>query len=163
MSDSEPRPSTGATVATPSTGSPSAVAASPRRPGDAVTVEKEPSIGRLVADASRDVSALVQNEIALAKAELKVSVRAGGLSIGLFAGAAFLLLLGIIMLSVAIAYFIHMTGLDLAWCFLIVFVVYALLAGLLALVGARKLKGVRPPRRAIHQAQETKNTLMHRS
>ena len=26
-----------------------------------------------------------------------------------------------IMLSVALAYFIHMTGLDLAWCFLIVF------------------------------------------
>ena len=30
------------------------------------------------------------------------------------------------MLSVAIAYFIHMTGLDLAWCFLIVFVLYLL-------------------------------------
>jgi membrane protein implicated in regulation of membrane protease activity len=124
---------------------------------------EEPTIGRLVADASRDVSALVQNEIALAKAELKVSVRAGGLSIGLFGAAAFLLLLGVIMLSVAIAYFIHMTGLDLAWCFLIVFVLYAVLAGILGFVGTRKLKGVRAPERAIHQAQETKNTLLKRS
>ncbi len=33
------------------------------------------------------------------------------------------------MLSVAIAYFLHMTGLDLAWCFLIVFVLYVLIAG----------------------------------
>ena len=42
---------------------------------------------------------------------------------------AFLGLLAVIMLSVAIAYFVHMTGLDLAWCFLIVFLLYALLAG----------------------------------
>ena len=40
------------------------------------------------------------------------------------------------MLSVAFAYFVHMTGLDLAWCFLIVFGVYLLLAGLLAFVGS---------------------------
>jgi uncharacterized membrane protein len=157
MSDSAPRPSTGATVATPSTATPSSVPAH----GKAVAVE-EPTIGRLVADASRDVSALVQNEIALAKAELKVSIRAGGLSIGLFAAAAFLMLLGIIMLSVAIAYFIHLTGLDLAWCFLIVFAAYALVAALLGFVGARKIRGVKAPERAIHQAQETKNTLLHR-
>src|SRR3954447_3692687 len=152
MTDSAPRTTDGATAATPSTTSSAAVTP----PGKAVVVE-EPSIGRLVADASRDVSALVQNEIALAKAELKVSVRAGGLSVGLFAAAAFLMLLGVIMLSVAIAYFIHMTGLDLAWCFLIVFLLYLLVAGLLGFIGSRKIKGVRAPERAIHQAQETKN------
>ena len=59
----------------------------------------------------------------------------------------------------AIAYFIHMTGLDLAWCFLIVFVLYVLLAALLAFVGTKKVKQVRAPERAIHQAQETKNIL----
>jgi hypothetical protein len=56
-----------------------------------------------------------------------------------------------------------MTGLDLAWCFLIVFALYALVAGALGFVGVRKVKAVRPPERAIHQAQETKNTLMRRS
>jgi hypothetical protein len=123
---------------------------------------EEPSIGQLVAAASRDVSSLIQHEIALAKAEVKVSAKAGGMGAGLFAGAAFLLLLGVIMLSVAIAYFLHMTGLDLAWCFLIVFVLYALLAGLLGFVGYRKVRNVRPPERAIHQAQETKKTLTQR-
>ena len=55
---------------------------------------------------------------------------------GLFAGAAFLVLLAIVMLSVALAYFISMTGLHLAWCFLIVFVVsYLLIAALLAWIG----------------------------
>ncbi len=124
--------------------------------------EEEPSIGALVASASRDFSSLIRNEIALAKSEVKVSVRAGGLGAALFAAAGFVLLLGVIMASVALAYFIHMTGLDLAWCFSIVFLLYALLAALLAFVGYRKIRAVRPPQRAIHQAQETKNALVNR-
>ena len=126
------------------------------------TAPAEPTIGQLVADASRDVSTLVQNEIALAKSELKVSVKAGGIGVGLFAAAAFVLVLAVIMLSVAIAYFISMTGLHLAWSFLIVFGLYLLVAGLLGFVGYKKVRKVRAPERAIHQAQETKNTLMHR-
>ncbi len=124
--------------------------------------KEEPSIGELVASASRDVSSLIQHEIALAKSEVKVSVKAGGIGAALFAAAGFILLLGVIMLSVALAYFIHMTGLDLAWCFLIVFLLYALVAGALAFVGYKKIRAVRPPERAIHQAQETKNALTNR-
>jgi hypothetical protein len=124
-----------------------------------VPSKDDPTIGRLVADASRDISTLVRDEIALVKAELKISIKAGGIGIGLFVGAAFIGLLAIIMLSVAIAYFIAFTGLDLAWCFLLVFVLYVAIAGLLALIGIRKVKQVGPPERAIHQAQETKNIL----
>jgi uncharacterized membrane protein len=119
----------------------------------------DPTIGKLVADATRDVSRLVHDEIALVKTELKISAKAGGVGAGLFAGAAFLGVLAIIMLSVAIAYFIHMTGIPLAFSFLIVFVVYLLIAALLAFIGIRKVKQVRAPERAIHQAQETKNIL----
>jgi hypothetical protein len=129
------------------------------RPDPDVPSKDDPTLGKLVADASRDVSALLRGEIALAKSELKLSVKAGGLGLGLFAGAAFIAVLAIIMLSVALAYFIHMTGLDLAWCFLIVFVLYLLLAGLLAFIGVRKVKQVKAPERAIHQAQESKNIL----
>ena len=129
------------------------------RPQPDVPSKDDPTLGKLVADASRDVSALVRGEIALAKSELKVSVKAGGLGLGLFGAAAFLGLLAIIMLSVAFAYFLHMTGLDLAWCFLIVFFVYVLVAGLLAFIGVKKVKQVKAPERAIHQAQETKNIL----
>jgi hypothetical protein len=125
----------------------------------AVPSPADPTIGRLVADASRDISSLIHNEIALAKSELKVSIKAGGTGAGLFGAAAFLGLLAVIMLSVAFAYFLHMTGLDLAWCFLIVFGAYVLLAGLLAAVGVRKVKQVRAPERAIHQAQEAKTLL----
>jgi hypothetical protein len=124
-----------------------------------VPSKDDPTIGRLVADASRDISSLLRDEIALAKSEIKVSLKAGGIGAGLFAAAAFLLLLAVIMLSVAIAYFIAFTGLDLAWCFLIVFGLYVLVAGLLAFIGIRNVKKVRPPERAIAQAQETKNVL----
>ena len=120
---------------------------------DPVTSD-EPTIGKLVVDASRDVSSLVRSEIALAKSELKISVRAGGIGLALFGAAAFLGLLAIIMLSLAIAYFIHMTGLDLAWCFLIVFLLYVLVAGVLGLVGLRKVKQVKAPERAIETTKE---------
>lgn len=119
----------------------------------------DPTIGKLVADATRDLSSLIHNEIELAKSELKVSVKNGGTGAGLFGAAAFLGLLAVIMISVAFAYFLSMTGLHLAWCFLIVFGAYVLLAGLLAFVGVRKVKKVRAPERAIKQAKETQSVL----
>ncbi|MGH3361166.1 MAG: phage holin family protein [Nocardioides sp.] len=121
--------------------------------------EGEPTIGRLVTDASRDISSLISQEIQLAKSELKVSVKAGGLGAGLFAAAAFLGLLAIIMLSVSIAYFIHWAGLSLHWAFLVVFGVYVLVAGLLVLVGIRKVKQVRGPEKAISQGKEIPRAL----
>lgn len=130
----------------------------PMTPPVAVPAE-DPTIGRLVADASRDLSSLVHNEIALAKSELKISLKAGGTGAGLFAGAAMMGLLAIIMFSVGLAYLLSMTGLHLAWCFLIVFAVYLLVAGLLGYLGIKKVKQVRPPERAIHQAQEAKHIL----
>lgn len=123
--------------------------------------DQDPTIGRLVHDASRDISTLIQKEIQLAKSELKVSVQAGGIGIGLFAAAGFIAVLAVIMLSVAIAYFINWNGdgLALHWAFLIVFGFYLLVAGLLVFVGIRKLKQVRAPERAIDQGREIPKAL----
>ncbi len=116
----------------------------------------DPTIGRLVADATRDISTLIQKEIALAKTELKVSIRAGGWGVGLFTAAGFVLVLAVIMLSFAIVYLIHWngSGLDLHWAYLIVFGLYLLVAALLSGVGVRKVKQVGPPERAIEQGRE---------
>ena len=119
----------------------------------------DPTIGKLVGDVSNDVSSLIRSEIALAKTELKFSAKAGGVGLGLFAAAAFLLVLAVIMLSVAIAYFINFTGLDLAWCFLIVFGFYALVAAVLGLFGYRSVRKVRGPEASIEQLKETKAVL----
>ncbi len=124
-----------------------------------VPATDDPTIGKLVGDVSKDVSTLIRSEIELAKTELKFSAKAGGLGIALFAAAGFLLLLAVIMLSVAIAYFIHFTGLDLAWCFLIVFGLYALIAAVLGLVGYRSVRKVRKPEASIEQLKETRAVL----
>jgi len=123
--------------------------------------DSEPTIGKLVSDASRDISSLVSKEIQLAKSELKVSLKAGGTGVGLFAAAGFLAVLAIIMLSVAIAYLIHWNGHGLAlhWAFLIVFGFYLLLAGLLVFIGVRKVKQVRAPEKAIAQGKEIPRAL----
>jgi hypothetical protein len=121
--------------------------------------EQEPTIGKLVVDAFDDLGTLVRHMIELAKSELRISVRAGGLAIVLFLVAGFLSLLAIIMVSIAIALFIHMAGLDLAWCFLIVFGAYLLLAALLGLVGYRKVRKVRAPERTLAEMQEMPRAL----
>jgi hypothetical protein len=127
--------------------------------------DTDPTIGRLVTDASRDISTLISKEIQLAKSELKVSVRAGGIGIALFAIAGFLAVLALIMLSVAIAYFIHWDdhGLELHWAFLIVFGFYVLLAGLLAFIGIKKVKQVGPPDKAIAQGKQIPAALKGKS
>lgn len=124
-------------------------------------LDTDPTIGRLVTDASRDISGLISKEIALAKSELKVSVKAGGLGVGLFAAAGFVAVLAIIMLSVAIAYFIHWngSGLSLHWAFLVVFGFYLLVAGLLVLIGIRKVKQVRGPEKAMRQGKQIPRAL----
>ena len=129
--------------------------ATPPAPAD------EPTIGRLVTDAQRDLRTLISKEIELAKSELKVSFTAGGIGLGLFAGAAFVLVLAVIMLSVAIAYLIHWNGdgLDLHWAFLIVFAFYLLVALLMVYLGVRKLKKVKAPEKAIGQGREIPRAL----
>lgn len=115
---------------------------------------EEPTIGKLVVDAFDDFGTLLRHIIELAKAELKVSVTAGGVAIALFGLAGFIVLLSIIMVSFAAAFFIAMAGLDIAWGFLIVFGAYLLLAGLLAFLGYLRIRKVKAPARTIAQAQE---------
>lgn len=114
----------------------------------------DPTIGRLVADASRDISALVQAEIGLAKSELKVSAKAGGLGVAMFLAAGFMAFLVLILASITAAYFIVMAGLDPAWAFLIVTGFYVLLAVLLVLIGYFRIKKVRAPTKTIATAKE---------
>jgi membrane protein implicated in regulation of membrane protease activity len=123
--------------------------------------ETDPTIGRLVADASRDISTLISKEIELAKSELKISAKFGGLGVAMFAAAGFLAVLAVIMLSVALAYFIHWngSGLDLHWAFLVVFGFYLLLAGLLVFLGVRSVKKVKAPERAIKQGKQIPSAL----
>ncbi|MDX6296602.1 MAG: hypothetical protein QOI51_459 [Nocardioidaceae bacterium] len=124
-----------------------------------VPPDEEPTIGRLIADTSRDFSTLLRDEVELLKTELKVSVRAGGISIALFAVAGFLGLLAIIMISFALAFFLDWWFAGTATSFLLVFAIYLLIAAGLAYVGVRKMKRVKPPEQTIESVKETKRVL----
>jgi uncharacterized membrane protein YqjE len=122
-------------------------------------VDDEPTIGKLVADISRDFSGLIRGEIELAKTELKFSIKAGGLGIALFAVAGFLVLLAIVMISIALALFLNWWYFGLATSFLLVFAIYVLVAGLLAFIGIRKVKQVKAPEQTIAAMKSNKQVL----
>ncbi|MEU6056950.1 phage holin family protein [Streptomyces sp. NPDC047097] len=115
----------------------------------------ERSLGQLVASATAEMSALVHDEIALAKAELRQDVKRGATGGAAVSVAGVFALFSLPVLSFAAAYGIHNLGLGLAWSFLIVGAAYLVLAGLLALLAVTKFKKVKPPERSIASAKQT--------
>ncbi|WP_406303786.1 phage holin family protein [Streptomyces sp. NBC_00885] len=118
-------------------------------------VGAERSLGQLVASATAEMSALVHDEIALAKAELRQDVMRGVMGGVAFTVAGVFVLFSLPVLSFAAVYGIHNLGLGLAWSFLIVGGAYLLLAALLALLAVAKFKKVKPPEKTIASAKQT--------
>ncbi|MFJ2743574.1 phage holin family protein [Streptomyces sp. NPDC087440] len=119
----------------------------------------ERSLGQLVATATTEMSALVHDEIALAKVQLKQDVKRGATSGGAFGAAGAVLIFSLPMLSFALAYGIHAwSGWHLSVCFLLSFAANVLVAGLLALIGvvfAKKAKKGKGPQKVAASAKET--------
>ncbi|MEV0372811.1 phage holin family protein [Streptomyces sp. NPDC050636] len=113
------------------------------------------SLGQLVASATAEMSALVHDEIALAKAELRQDAKRAGISSAAFASAGALALFALPVLSFAAAYGIHNLGLGLAWSFLIVGGAFLVLAGLLVAIAVAKIKKIKKPEKSISSAKET--------
>ncbi|MEU8890386.1 phage holin family protein [Streptomyces sp. NPDC048442] len=119
----------------------------------------ERSLGQLVATATTEMSALVHDEIALAKIQIRQDVKRGAVGGGAFGAAGAVLIFSLPMLSFALAYGIHTwSDWNLAVCFLLSFAANVLVAGLFALVGvvfAKKAKKGRGPQKAAAAAKET--------
>ncbi|UZJ30263.1 phage holin family protein [Streptomyces endophytica] len=119
------------------------------------------SLGQLVASATAEMSALVHDEIALAKAELRQDAKRAGIGSAAFMVAGALALFALPVLSFAAAYGIHNLGLGLAWSFLIVGGAFLVLAGLLALIAMAKIKKIKKPEKSINSARETAAVLQN--
>jgi hypothetical protein len=113
------------------------------------------SLGQLVASATAELSALVHDEIALTKAELRQDVKRAAIGGGAIGVAGVLALFSLPVLSFAAAYGIHNLGLGLAWSFLIVGGSFLVLAALLALLAVGRFKKVKPPEKSIASAKAT--------
>lgn len=115
----------------------------------------ERTLGQLVASATAEMSALVHDEIALAKVEIKQDVKRAGIGSGAAIVAGVLVLFSLPVLSFAAAYGIHNLGLGLAWSFLIVGGAFWVLAGLIGLLAVVKFKKVKPPVKTIESVKQT--------
>ncbi|MFF3617758.1 phage holin family protein [Streptomyces sp. NPDC002467] len=115
----------------------------------------ERTLGQLVASATAEMSALVHDEIALAKVEIKQDVKRAGIGSGAAIVAGVLLLFSLPVLSFAAAYGIHNLGLGLAWSFLIVGVAFWVLAAVIGLIAMSKFKKVKPPVKTIESVKQT--------
>jgi hypothetical protein len=125
------------------------------------TAADDRSLGQLVASATTELSALVHDEIALAKAEIRQDVKRGAIGSGAAIGAGVLLLFSLPVLSFAAAYAIHNLGLGLVWSFLIVGGAFIVLAGLLFLAARTALKRIEPPKRTIASAKQSAAVLQN--
>ena len=102
------------------------------------------STGELVAQASRQISDLVRQELTLAKTELVDKGKHFGLGTGLFGGAGvFAVYGGAVLLAAAVA------ALSLVWpvwlAALVIGVALLVIAGLLAIIGRTQLRRAVPP------------------
>ncbi|MFE2261739.1 phage holin family protein [Streptomyces griseosporeus] len=130
---------------------------------DGSPVGAERSIGQLFASATTELSALVHDEIALAKAQLKQDVKRGAASGGAFSAAGVVFVFSLPMLNFALAYGIRTwSHWNLAVCFLLSFAANVLVAGLLALIGivfAKKAQKGKGPQKVAASMKESAGVL----
>jgi len=117
------------------------------------------SIGALVSDISSDLSTLMRQEIALAKAEVQQSAKDAGKGAGMLAGAGlaghFALWFLSITLWMALMYLLD----NWAWSALIVAVLWGIIAAVLALMGRKQLKTVEGIPRTTESAKRVPDAL----
>ena len=105
-------------------------------------VEPRRSLGQVLGDVSSDLSTLVRQELALAKAEVSQSATNAGKGVGMFVGAAIAGLLILVFVSVS-AWWGLGQFIGNQWSALIVAAVWAVVAGVLALAGKKELARVK--------------------
>lgn len=104
------------------------------------------SIGDIFSDLTTNLSTLIRQEVALAKAEVRKSASEAGKGVGMFAGAGVAAHMVLLFLSLGlwwlIANLINSNDPAFGWSFLIVAVIWAIIAGVLAAVGKSSLNKV---------------------
>jgi hypothetical protein len=113
------------------------------------------AVGDIIKSITDDVKLLVQDQIELAKVELVPAAKNGGTGAGLFGAAGYFALSATILLYFAAAFGLVAAGLAAWLAFLIVAIALLLIAAILGGIGYVFVKRVRPPERAIAQANLT--------
>lgn len=116
------------------------------------------SLGEMFSRLSTDLSTLVRQEIQLAKAEATQSAKQAGAGIGMLVGAALGAIMLLLFLSTALMWALG-SVMHLGWAALIVAAVWAIIAGILAMVGKKKLEEIEGLPKTQQTAEEIPATL----
>jgi hypothetical protein len=100
------------------------------------------SLGDLLGNVTKDVSTLMRQEIALAKAEISDSAKKAGKGAGLLGGAGYAGIMAVFFLSVALMYALSYWFDNLAWAAVVVAVIWAVIGLVMYLQGRKQLKTV---------------------
>jgi hypothetical protein len=110
-------------------------------PADSGETGETRSLGELINEVAGDLSTLMRQEVALAKAELTQSAKRAGKSAGMFGGAGYAAHLVLLFLSIA-AWWAIGTALGLGWSALIIAALWAIVAAILAARGRAEMAHV---------------------
>lgn len=102
------------------------------------------SVGELLGEVTTDLSTLLRQEVALAKAELKQSTDHAKVAGGMFAGAGVAGHLALIFLSLALWWALGDLLDSLGWSALIVGLLWAAAAALMAAMGRSRMRRATP-------------------
>jgi hypothetical protein len=107
------------------------------------------SVGELIGSVTRDLSTLMRQELALAKAELTQEATKTGKAAGALGGAGFAAFFVVLFLSIALWSGLS-TVMDAGWAGLVVALLWAVIAGVLFVIGRSTLRRVHPkPERTV--------------
>ncbi|MFC6022842.1 phage holin family protein [Plantactinospora solaniradicis] len=114
-------------------------------PSAAPERERDPgraSIGTLLSGITRDTSALIRQEIELAKVEARTEIGSAAKVAGMFGAAALGGFMVLLFLSYAMWWGLS-NAIDQGWAALIVAAIWALIAGVLVAVARQRMRGLK--------------------
>lgn len=111
------------------------------RPATPPPATSEPSLGDLIGEIGQDLSQLVRDEIELAKAEIKQESTKAGKAVGMLGGAGYAGHVVLLFASLTVVFALA-NVMDPAWAALIVTALWAVVGGVLYVMGRKRLRTV---------------------
>jgi hypothetical protein len=119
----------------------------------------ELSVGQLMGELTRDLSTLMRQELALARAELRQEATKTAKGAGAFGGAGFAGYLAVLFMSIALWWALSRL-VGLGWSALIVAALWGIVAAVLAVTGRNKLRQIHPtPERTVDSLKQVPDAL----
>ena len=116
------------------------------------------SVGALLGDITQDLSTLMRQEVALAKAEAKQSATQAGKGAGMLTGAALAGWFTLLFLSVALWWALG-DLMGLGWAAVVVALLWAVVAAVLAVVGRSQLQKIKGLPNTVDTAKKVPDAL----